>query len=179
MASRTIRQKRLIQVYTGEGKGKTTAAFGQAMRACGQGWRVLIIQFMKGTEESGEVKIGRTIPNLTIIQSGSSTFVRQTKPSEQDVTLALKGLNLAQNAMQKLRHDMVILDEINVAIKYGLIPLKKVVSLLKNKPDLVEILLTGRDAHEQIIRFADLVSVIQPLKHPYQKGISAREGIEF
>lgn len=176
---RKLDQKGLIQVYTGEGKGKTTAALGQALRACGQGWRVLIVQFMKGREESGEFKISKTIPNLTIIQAGSSSFVHPFKPSEHDVSLALEGVNLVEKALRKMSHDMIILDEINVAIQCGLIPLEKIVILLKNKPDPIEIVLTGREAHKQIIQIADLVSVVQSIKHPFQEKISARKGIEY
>lgn len=174
-----IRQyQKLIQVYTGAGKGKTTASLGLALRACGHGWKVLMICFMKGDPDYGEAIISESIPNFTLIQSGLPTFVKKGHPSEEDLRLAQEGFQMAKDTINQRKYDLVILDEINVAVDYGLITLDSLMDLLDNKPESVELVLTGRYAHPEIIKKADLVSEILDIKHPYQKGIGGRKGIE-
>ena len=173
------KQKRLVQVYTGSGKGKTTASLGLALRACGHGWKVLMICFMKGGSDYGEVRISKKIPNFELIQSGLPTFVKKDAPSEEDIRLARQGFELAKKALKSKKYDLVILDEINVAVDYSLISLEDVLELVKNKPEDVELVLTGRHAHPRLVKIADLVSEILEIKHPYQEGIQAREGIEY
>ena len=168
----------LVQVYTGNGKGKTTAAIGQAIRACGHGLKVFMIQFMKG-REYGELKLARGMKNFTIEQYGLDTFVEKNNPTEEDLELAQNGLERARQVIMSGNYDIVILDEINVAIDYGLIKLDAVINLIKNKPKGVELILTGRYAPREIIRIADLVSEIKEVKHHYTKGIKARKGIEY
>jgi len=169
----------MVQVLTGDGKGKTTAAFGQALRALGHGWNVLVIQFMKGDPTYGEVVAARKIPGLDVVQSGLPTFVEKGNPSPEDLRLARAGLDLAREAVSKARHRMIVLDEINVAVDYGLLPLKDVVELVRSCPTGIELVLTGRYAPKELVDLADLVSEVREVKHPYMKGIVSREGIDY
>ena len=173
------KNRRLIHVYTGPGKGKTTAALGLALRACGHGWTVLMIQFLKGNREYGEVKIVKNIKNIHIEQYGQSKFVRKENPSNIDKKYAVEGFERAKEAIIQSQFDLIILDEIHVAVDFHLIPLEELVSLIQRKPDHVELVLTGRNAHPDVIQLADLVSYIDEMKHPFKEGMSAREGIEF
>jgi len=167
-----------IHVYTGNGKGKTTAALGLAVRAAGSGLHVYIIQFMKGRRYS-ELDALEKIKNITVFQSGRDEFVSKKHPEQIDIDLAEKGLNQARAILQKGDHDVVILDEINVALDFKLISLKDVLKLLEMKPTHVELVLTGRYAHQDIMKRADLVSEILEIKHPYQQGITSRKGIDW
>ncbi|MCK4576300.1 cob(I)yrinic acid a,c-diamide adenosyltransferase [candidate division WOR-3 bacterium] len=169
----------LIQVFTGDGKGKTTAALGEALRACGHNFKVLVVQFMKGDIKYGEVNIAPKVPNLELKQFGLPTFVKKGEPSTEDLRLAQEGFKYAKSAIMSKKYDMVILDEINVAIDYGLLILDNVLTLLRERPEGVEIILTGRYAPKEIIEIADLVSNIDEIKHPYQKGIIGRKGVEW
>jgi cob(I)alamin adenosyltransferase len=168
-----------VQVYTGNGKGKTTAALGQALRACGHGLKVLVIQFMKGSTDYGEVMIARTVPGLEIIQSGLPTFVRKFAPSQEDLDLAARGMELAVKAVDSAACDMLILDEINVAVDYGLVKVEDVLSLLARRPPQMEIILTGRYAPVEFLEIADLVTEMKEVKHHYAAGKEMREGIEY
>ncbi len=168
----------MIQVYTGDGKGKTTAALGLALRALGHGFKIYVIQFMKGDPEYGELRAGRRIDGLTIRQFGRTDFVDREHPAAEDVSLARQGLEHAGEIMAAGRHDLLILDEINVALDFGLIPVEAVLDLMQKKPGNMELVLTGRDAPEQVIRAADLVTEMRQIKHYYQKGRTARDGIE-
>jgi len=169
----------IIQVYTGNGKGKTTAALGQALRACGHGMKALMIQFMKGSTNYGEVKICESVPGLKIIQSGLPTFVKKFSPSEEDLRLAKQGMDLARKAMEDGKVDMLILDEINVAVDYGLVNVNDVLDLLKKRPPCMEVILTGRYAPPEILEIADLVTEMREVKHHYAAGKEMREGIEY
>ncbi|WP_088553216.1 cob(I)yrinic acid a,c-diamide adenosyltransferase [Calderihabitans maritimus] len=171
--------KGLIQIYTGNGKGKTTAALGQALRAAGHGLRVYMLQFMKGSENYGEVKISSLLPTFTIVQSGRHEFVSKENPDPIDIELAEQGLRLAREAIFSGRYDMVILDEINVALDFGLIDLERIIEIIKNKPPELDLILTGRYAPLELYELADLVSEIRDVKHHYYKGVKAREGIEY
>ena len=172
-------RKGLIQVYTGNGKGKTTAAFGQALRAIGQGFRVCVIQFMKG-RKYGELLAGeKYLPNLTIHLSGLDSFVMRENPAPLDIALARQGLALARKAISSGEYDMVILDELNVAADFKLIPLDEVIDLIKSKPRAVDLILTGRYAPPEVIALADTVSEIREVRHHYNAGIKERAGIEY
>lgn len=170
-------RKGIVQLYTGDGKGKTTAALGCALRAVGHGARVYVIQFMKGDPNYGELKV--KIPRLKVVQSGLPTFVDKEDPSEEDRSLAQKGMELARKAISSGKYDMVILDEVNVAVDFGLIPVDELVRTIRMRPNGVEVILTGRYAHEKLIDLADMVSEVKEVKHHYRKGIQAREGIEY
>ena len=169
----------LVIVMTGNGKGKTTSAFGQALRAIGQGYKVFIVQFMKGRDYGEFIAAGKYLPRLTIRRSGLDSFVMRDNPAAVDIELAKEGLNLAQQAIISGKYDMVILDEINVALDFKLIPLEEVMELIKNKPPSLDLILTGRYAAKEIIKIADTVSEIKEIKHHYAAGIKDRAGIEY
>ena len=169
----------LIQVYTGTGKGKTTAALGLSLRACGKGLSVFIIQFMKGRINYGELKSIDRLPGATIEQYGRPDFVDRKEPAQIDIDLARKGLERAKNIIASGDHDIVVLDELNVALDYKLIPEEEVIEMLEKRPDNVEVVITGRDAPRSMIDIADLVSVISEVKHPYRCGLHSREGIDL
>ncbi len=167
------------QVYTGNGKGKSTAALGLALRACGRNLRVLMIQFMKGGGPYGEhTSAEKLAPLLTIIPTGRPGWVRRPNPEEEDIRLAQEGFVLAQRALSGGEYDLVILDEINGAVSFGLVTVEQLLELIRTRPPTVELLLTGRDAHEEVIAAADLVTEMKEVKHYYRAGVPAREGIE-
>ncbi len=170
----------LVQVYTGDGKGKTTAALGLAFRAIGHGMKVFVIQFMKGSVFYGELKTAQMLsPYITIVQKGREEFVNKENPDPIDIKLAQEGVKLAEDIMRKNEHDILILDEINVAVDYNLVSLEQVLNLIHNKPKDMELVLTGRYAHPEIIKNADLVTEMVEIRHYYaEKGIDARDGIE-
>ncbi|MDD5222862.1 MAG: cob(I)yrinic acid a,c-diamide adenosyltransferase [bacterium] len=173
-------EKGFIQVYTGDGKGKTTAALGLALRAIGHGFKVNIIHFMKGNIEYGELKAAKCLePNLIIRQMGRETFVSRDNPDQEDIKLAQQALDLAGEAVAGGEYDLVVLDEINCALDFGLIPLEQVLKILRTKPERVELVLTGRGAPPEIIQAADLVTEMKEIKHYYRRGIKSRKGIEI
>ncbi|RJP28837.1 MAG: cob(I)yrinic acid a,c-diamide adenosyltransferase [Candidatus Omnitrophota bacterium] len=167
----------MIQVYTGNGKGKTTAALGLALRASGAGKKVYFCQFLKGRACS-EIKALKKHKNIKVEQFGSRCFVCR-QPSQKDIDFTKKGIDAVKKAVNKKCYDVIILDEINVAINLGLIRITDVLSCINNVPKDCEIILTGRYAHPKIIKAADLVSEIREVKHYYSKGKKARRGIEY
>jgi len=171
--------KGLVQVYTGNGKGKTTAALGLALRAVGREMMVCVIQFMKGGGPYGEQMAAEKLaPYLTIIQTGREGWTRKGRPSAEDTEMAHRAVSLAEEALSGNVYDLVILDEINNAVHYGLISVDDVLALIRRKPDTVELVLTGRNAHEKVIEAADLVTEMREIKHYFKKGVPARTGIE-
>jgi cob(I)alamin adenosyltransferase len=169
----------LVQVYTGNGKGKTTAAFGQALRAVGQGYRVCVIQFMKGRKYGELLAAEKHLPDLTVHLSGLDSFVMRENPSPLDIELARSGLELARQAITSGDYDMVILDELNVAADFKLIPIDDIVGLIKGKPAALDLIITGRYAPPEIIALADTVSEIREVRHHYNAGVKDRAGIEY
>jgi cob(I)alamin adenosyltransferase len=172
-------EKGLIQVYTGNGKGKTSAAFGLALRAVGRGLKVYIIQFIKGGFDYGELYVVDKLPNLKLKAFGRGKFITEKPAGKDDIKLAEEALALVESVVKSGEYDIVILDEINVALNLKLISLEKVLKLLKNKPAHVELVLTGRYAPDEIIGAADLVTEMREVKHPFNKGFQARKGIEY
>lgn len=170
----------LVQIYTGNGKGKTTAAFGLAVRAVGHGFRVYIIQFMKGGDGYGELEgIKRLSPECRLEHFGGPGWVHKGEYKEENVQEANKALLRAEEILVSGEWDIVILDEILNAVWFELIPENRVLELLKQKPPQVELVLTGRNASSALIEKADLVTEMVAGKHPYEKGITSRKGIEF
>ncbi|MGY5852538.1 MAG: cob(I)yrinic acid a,c-diamide adenosyltransferase [Candidatus Thorarchaeota archaeon] len=179
----------LIQVYTGNGKGKTTCALGAGIRAAGHGLEVMMISFMKakvadrGSGEEinyGEFKSTDYIPNFTIIPSGRETFVDKDNPDPLDIQMAQEGLGMAQEALQEHKCDVLILDEINVAVEWNLISLEDQLGLISTKPNDIELIMTGRYARVEVMEAADLVTEMTEIKHYYStEKILARRGFEF
>lgn len=172
-------ERGLVQVYTGNGKGKTTAAFGLALRATGRGLKVYIIQFIKGGFDYGELYTVDKLPNLTLKAFGRGEFITAKPPDKEDVRLAEQALQLAKQTVKSGKYDVIILDEVNVALTLKLIDLEEVLKLIQNKPKHVELVLTGRNAPVQVIDASDYVTEMREVKHPYSKGYQSRKGIEY
>jgi len=168
----------LIHVYTGPGKGKTTAALGLGLRAVGNGFKVHMVQFMKGRRYS-EIDGIEHLKKFSVSQHGRDEFVNKENPEQIDIDMAQEGFQYAKKIIKSNQYDIIILDEINVAVDFKLINLQDVLNLMDNKPDKLELILTGRYAHPDMIKKADLVTEMLEIKHPYQKGILSRKGIDF
>jgi len=169
----------LIQVYTGDGKGKTTCALGLALRAVGQGFKVYIVHFMKGRDTGEARAAARLAPDLTLRYFGRPGLVNLKAPAREDLDLVLEAWNLAREIIASGDWDLVVLDEINLALTYGLIPLKEALEALRRRPAWVEVVLTGRQAPPELVELADLVTEMRPIKHYYAAGVPARRGIEW
>ncbi len=166
-----------VHIYTGNGKGKTTAAFGLAMRAAGRGKRVCIIQFMKPDDGYGEQISARKL-GIEVYAFGTNKFVNKNNPSDEDIELAQNALKLAKSKIND-GYDLVILDELNVAIDFNLVSLNDVLDLISQLPETTELVITGRYAKDDLIEKADLVTEMKEIKHYFRKGVLAREGIEY
>ncbi|MBI5879804.1 MAG: cob(I)yrinic acid a,c-diamide adenosyltransferase [Chloroflexi bacterium] len=172
----------LVMVYTGNGKGKTSAALGTVVRAVGYNWQVCIIQFIKGSWHYGEMDgIKRLAPNVEFIQAGQGFYkiVDDKLPPEVHRQAAHEGLQLAREKIQSGKYDLVILDEINNAIQTELLTVDEVLGLLDIRPPWLHLLLTGRGAPDALIERADLVTEMREIKHPFQQGLFAQKGIDF
>jgi cob(I)alamin adenosyltransferase len=171
----------LIIVNTGPGKGKTTAAMGTALRAVGQGMRVLMLQFLKGSWHYGELDAVKAFGDKFILKQMGRGFVKVgvEKPDPEDVRLVEEAWAEAEKAILSGDWDLVVLDEINYAISYGMLDPAKVVDALKKKPEMVHVILTGRNAHPTIVELADTVTEMRQIKHAYEKGVTAQRGIEY
>jgi LAO/AO transport system kinase len=172
-------ERGLVQVYTGEGKGKTSAAFGLALRAIGNGLDVYVIQFIKGGFDYGELHIAEELPHFKLEAFGCGRFIDRGSPAEEDINQARLALERASRILEEGKHDILILDEVNVAMMYGLISVEDVLELIAGKPEKVELVLTGRGAPGEIIKAADLVTEMGEVKHPFRRGVKARRGIEY
>lgn len=168
----------LLQVYTGDGKGKTTASLGLALRAIGHGLRVCMIQFMKNSDIYGEVKLAEKMPGLTVLPVGRHDFVNLKNPDPIDVELARKGWEKAREIIESGQYEIVILDEINVALACGLLEETAVIDYLKNRKRRVEVVATGCWAPPSLLDIADLVTEMKNIRHPYTTGVESREGID-
>jgi len=171
----------LIIVNTGPGKGKTTAAMGTALRAVGQGMRVLMLQFLKGSWHYGELDAVHAFGDKFVMKQMGRGFVKvgAEKPDPEDVRMVEEAWKEGEQAILSGQWDLVILDEINYAISYGMLEPGKVVETLRKKPDMVHVILTGRNAHPTIVDLADTVTEMRQVKHAYQKGVMAQRGIEY
>jgi cob(I)alamin adenosyltransferase len=169
----------LVQIFTGNGKGKTTAAMGSIIRAAGHGLRVFLISFMKGDYAYGEYKTLAKIPNVEVSNFGFRHLIDPANIKPEDKEQAAMALVKAREAVCGGKYDLVVLDEVNVALGYKLIEIDEVIRLIKDKPPAVEVILTGRYVDDRLIELADLVTEMVKVKHPYDKGIKARKGIEY
>ena len=189
----------MIIVYTGNGEGRTTAALGLALRAIGQGDKVLFVQFLKSSRAYGEIKAARRLsPELEIIQVGKDCIysvddqrryqcpdcdfachVNPKNPDPADIEAAKKGLVLVEARIKSGVYNLIVLDEINYAVSYGLITVDKIMNLINNKPDKLRLVLTGRDAHSKLIEQADLVTEMCEIKHPFQQGLKSVKGVDL
>ena len=181
LASMTDVRRGLIIVNTGPGKGKTTAAMGTALRAVGQGMRVLMLQFLKGSWHYGELDAVKAFGDKFVMKQMGRGFVKvgAEKPDPEDVKMVQEAWSEGERAIQSGDWDLVVLDEINYAISYGMLDAAKVVEGLKKKPEMVHVILTGRNAHPTIIEAADTVTEMRQVKHAYEKGVMAQRGIEY
>jgi len=181
----TKRKSGLIIVYTGDGKGKTSAALGAAVRASGYGWKIYILQFMKGSWHCGEIdgikKLAPPHGGVVMEQIGKGFYkiIDDNLPEEEHKKTARHALNRARQMMHSGEYQLVILDEINFAIDLGLLPLEDVIKLLQEKPSRLHVILTGRNAKPEIIEMADLVTEMKEIKHPFQQGYKGKKGIDF
>jgi len=166
-----------VQIYTGDGKGKTTAALGLALRAAGAGVNVYIQQFIKSAAYN-ELRSIRKIKNITIEQCGRGCFIKR-KPKRIDVTLAEQGFRKASRHIMSGRYGLIILDEVNCALKAGLLKAEDVTKIIRTKPEDVELVLTGRYCPASVMKHADLITEMKKIRHPYDKGIPARKAIEY
>jgi len=172
-------RKGLVQIYTGDGKGKTTAAIGVVIRAVGQGLRVFMAVFMKGDYPYGEWEALAKFPNVKIARFGFRTFTNPANVKPEEREQARRALASARKAMLSGQYDLVVLDEVNIAAAWKLVELDEVVKLIQDKPPNVELILTGRQADKKLIELGDLVTECVKIKHPYDRGIKARAGIEY
>ena len=169
--------KGYVHVYTGNGKGKTTASLGLAVRAYLAGKKVFFGQFVKGMEYS-ELDIEKYLPGLKIHQFGRDCFIYKD-PTEEDIIAARKGLEIFREVLKNGEYDLVVLDELNIALYYKLFTVEEAVKIIEERASHVEVVITGRNAPEEILRVADLVTEMKEIKHYYNSGVMARKGIEF
>ncbi|MBN1387000.1 MAG: cob(I)yrinic acid a,c-diamide adenosyltransferase [Bacteroidales bacterium] len=170
--------KGYIQVYTGNGKGKTTAAFGLALRAAGAGKKVFIAQFVKGRKYSETEALTRTFPDIIVKQYGRGCFIIK-EPEEEDIKAARRGLAEVERIIMEGKYNIIVLDEANIAIYYKLFSADELIDILKKKKEETEIIVTGRYAPRELTDIADLVTEMKEVKHYYQSGVKARKGIEY
>jgi len=169
----------LVELFTGNGKGKTSAALGVAIRALGHGLRVHIVYFMKGDYPYGEQKTLSQLPSISFARFGQREFVDPANVKPEEREQARQALEEARRAVLSGEYDLVVLDEVNVAAAWKLVDVEDVIELIKQKPEKVELVLTGRYADEKLIELADLVTEMKEIKHPYRKGITSRKGFEY
>lgn len=183
LAGKTI-EKGLLIVHTGNGKGKSTAAFGLAARAIGNDMRVGIVQFVKGKWETGERKVLEAFPDQVDIRTMGEGFTWETQDRERDIAAAQKAWAASKEMIEACRgpnpaYDLVILDELNIVLRYDSLPLEEVVAFLTAKPEMLHVVVTGRNAKQSLIDAADLVTEMTMVKHPFRAGVKAQKGIEF
>ena len=178
LATKTI-EKGLLIVHTGKGKGKSTAAFGLVFRALGNGMKVAIVQFVKGKWETGERKILEHFPEQVTMTAMGDGFTWETQDRQRDITAAKAAWERAKAMIMDEEHQMVLLDEMNIVLRYDYLDIGDVVAFLKEKPANKHVIVTGRNAKDELIELADLVTEMEMVKHPFRAGVKAQKGIEF
>lgn len=178
MLAKINKEKGLIIVHTGKGKGKSTAAFGLALRSLGNGFKVGVIQFVKGAWETGEEKILANHPNCQFERMGAG-FTWDTQDRQQDILLAKEAWQKACNMLADESLHLIILDELNIVLRYSYLQHETIFATIKNKRPDLHVVITGRNAHADLITLADLVTEFQEIKHPFKSGIKAQKGIEY
>lgn len=178
LATKTI-EKGLVMVHTGKGKGKSTAAMGLAARAVGNGMKVGIVQFVKGVWETGERKVLEHFPDLCVMKAMGEGFSWETQDRERDIAAARAAWDMAKEMINDPSFNMVILDELNIVLRYDNLPLDEVIETLQSKPEMLHVVVTGRNAKDELIEIADLVTEMTQIKHPFRSGVKAQVGIEF
>lgn len=174
-----IIEKGLLIVHTGKGKGKSTAAFGMVMRAIGHGMKVGVVQFVKGAWNTGERTVLENFPELCTIKAMGEGFTWETQDRKRDIDHARAGWEEAKRMLDDPAYKMVVLDEMNIVLRYDYLPLEEIVDVLKNRPAGKHVIVTGRNASERMIEIADLVTEMELIKHPFRSGVKAQAGIEF
>ena len=172
-------ERGLIIVHTGKGKGKSTAAFGLAMRCIGHGMRVGIVQFVKGVWESGERRVFDAFPELVTMRTMGEGFTWDTQDRARDIAAARRAWEMLKELMADESYRLVIADELNIVLRYGYLPLDEVIEALKNKRADLHVVVTGRNAKPELIEIADLVTEMTMVKHPFRSGVKAQVGVEF
>ena len=178
VAEKTI-EKGLLIVHTGPGKGKSTAAFGMVFRAIGHGFRVGVVQFVKGAWGTGERDVLQKFPELVTIKAMGEGFTWDTQDRQRDLAAARAAWDEAKRMIADPSYKMVLLDELNIVLRYDYLPLDEVLEVLRNKPRDTHVIVTGRNAKDELIEIADLVTEMTMIKHPFRAGVRAQPGIEF
>lgn len=179
MTTKTI-EKGLLIVHTGKGKGKSTAGFGMVFRSLGHGHRVAVVQFVKGRLETGERMALDRFSDLVTIKRMGEGFTWETQDRQRDITAARAAWDAAKELITSRDHKLVLLDELNIVLRYDYIPIDEIVSFLRDeKPDDIHVVITGRNAKDELIEIADLVTDMTQIKHPFRSGVKPQEGIEF
>nr|WP_321338265.1 cob(I)yrinic acid a,c-diamide adenosyltransferase [Breoghania sp.] len=179
LATKTI-EKGLVIVHTGKGKGKSTAAFGMAFRSLGHGHRIAVVQFVKGAWDSGEKRVLERFPELVTIKAMGEGFTWETQDRQKDIENAEAAWEAAKASILDPETRFVLLDELNIVLRYDYLPIEDVVAFLRDeKPEDTHVVITGRNAKDELIEVADLVTEMTLIKHPFRSGVKAQEGIEF
>ncbi len=179
MIATKTREKGLLMVHTGKGKGKTTAAMGLVVRAVGNGMKVCIIQFVKGVWNTGERHVLEKFPDQVVMKAMGEGFTWDTQDRERDIAAATAAWAFAKEAIADPQYQMVLLDELNIVMRYDYLPLEDIVSTLANKPEDKHVIVTGRNAKQEVIEIADMVTEMEMVKHHFRDGVKAQTGIEF
>ncbi|WP_136656452.1 cob(I)yrinic acid a,c-diamide adenosyltransferase [Nitratireductor sp. XY-223] len=178
IATKTI-EKGLTIIHSGKGKGKSTAAFGMIFRAIGNGMKVGVVQFVKGKWGTGERKVLEAFPEQVTLATMGEGFTWETQDRQRDIAAARQAWEKAKEMILDDKHDMVLCDELNIVLRYDYLPVEEIIETLKQKPEMKHVIITGRNAKEELIGFADLVTEMEMVKHPFRSGVKAQVGIEF